>query len=147
MKLFVQYRELCDESRHSGEEYGDWYQSYNFSVEGVSLTSRDRWNEETFEVDVDVKAGEPVFVLYMVYSTGDSFGRADGKGEVLWVFKDADTAREALRLWKEENDKRDPEYSVKFEDDSGRVVQLSNPGAGYFENVSYIDLETFLVNP
>ena len=147
MELFVQYEQTCDESHRSDEQWGDWYESNTFTVRGVSVSTRDRWNEEKFAVGFDVKPGEAVFVLYMIYSTGDTFGRAEGCGEVLWVFKDPDTAREALRLWREENDKRDPEYSVKFKDETGRVIQLSNPGAGYFENVSTIDLETFLVNP
>ena len=146
-EVFVQYSEVCTHSEREDVEWGSWSEDWDFSVRSVSTSSRDRYNEEKFTLDIDVKAGDHVFVLYMVYSTGDTFGRASGKGEVLWVFKDADTAREALRLWKEENDKRDPEYSVKFEDDTGRVIQLSNPGSGYFENVSYIELETFLVNP
>lgn len=147
MELFVQYQEDCTHSEREPVEYGSWSEEWDFRVLSVSMTSRGRWDEEKFEVGFDIKAGEPVFVLYMTYSTGDTFGHANGRGEVLWVFKDADTAREALRLWKEENDKRDPEFSVKFEDDVGRVVQLSNPAAGYFENVGEIDLVTFLVNP
>lgn len=147
MELFVQYDEDCTHSEREPVEYGSWSEEWDFRVKGVSLTSRDRWNEEKFTVNIDVKAGDPVFVLYMTYSTGDTFGHANGRGEVLWVFKDADTARNALTLWKEENDKRDPEFSVKFEDDVGKIIQMSNPAAGYFENVGYIDLETFLVNP
>lgn len=147
MEVFVQYSEICTHSEREDAEWGSWSEEYDFSVRGVSLSSRDRWNEEKFNLDIEVNAGEPVFVLYMTYSTGDTFGRASGKGEVLWVFKDADTAKAALDLWKEENDKRDPEYSVKFEDDTGRVIQLSNPASGYFENLGYLDLQTFLVNP
>ena len=147
MELFVQYDSECTHREREPVEYGSWREEYSFSVKGVSMSSRDRWNEEKFGVRFDVAAGEPVFVLYMTYDSGDSFGRAYGKGEVLWVFKDADTARNALKVWKEENDKQDPEFTVDFLDDAGEWVKMSNPAAGYFENVGYIDLETFLVNP
>lgn len=147
MKLYVQYNEECLHSESSAEPYGDWSSSWRFKVEGASLTSHDRYDEEKFEVGFEIEAGEPVFVLYMVYDTGDTFGRATGKGEVLWAFKDAKTATEALARWREENDKRDPDYYVTFEDETGRVVQLSNPAAGYFENLGYIELVTVLVNP
>ena len=147
MELYIQYDERCTHSEREPVEYGSWREEYDFRVTGVSLTSRERWGEEKFEIGCDVKAGDPVFVLYMTYSTGDSFGRAEGRGEVLWAFKDAKTATEAMKRWKEENDKRDPEFSVKFEDDVGRVIQLSNPAAGYFENMGYLELVTFLVNP
>lgn len=147
MQVYVQYLERCIHNEREDREYGNWREEYNFNIRGVSLTSRDRWNEEKIEMGCDVKAGDPVFVLYMVYDSGDSFGRAYGKGEVLWVFKDADTALEAKRRWEEENDKQDPEYSVTFEDDVGRVIKLSNPAAGYFESLGYIELSTYLVNP
>ena len=147
MDLFVQYNEHCTDSYHSGEQWGEWRESYDFSVTGVSLTSRDRWNEETLGCLVDVKAGEPVFVLYMTYSTGDTFGRAEGKGEVIWVFKDAALAMKAKEIWNKENDKRDPEFSIEFEVDGGTKVTQSNPAAGYFENLGHVGVETFLVNP
>ena len=147
MDLFVQYHEHCTDSYHSGEQYGDWRESYSFGVDGVSFTSHGQWNEDVLGCLVDVKAGEPVFVLYMTYDTGDTFGHADGKGEVIWVFKDAALAMKAKQQWQEENDKRDPEFSIRFEVDGGEFVTQSNPAAGYFENVGYIDVSTFLVNP
>ena len=147
MDLFVQYDETCTHSYRSPEQWGDWSESYDFRVKSVSLTSRDRYDEEKLGCLVDVKAGEPVFVLYMTYSTGDTFGRAEGKGEVIWVFKDPDLANKAKVKWAEENQKRDPEFSIEFEVDGGETVKQSNPAAGYFENVGYIEVETFLVNP
>ena len=147
MELFVQYDERCTHREREPVEYGSWREEYDFRVKSVSLSSRDSWSEEKFGVRFDVKAGEPVFVLYMTYDTGDSFGRAYGKGEVLWVFKDAQVATEAMKRWKEENDKRDPDFSVDFLDEEGEWVKMSNPAAGYFENVGYIELSTFLVNP
>lgn len=147
MDLFVQYHEQCVDSYRSDEEYGDWRENYNFGVEGVSLTSRNRYGEEKLGCLVDVKAGDVVFVLYMTYDTGDTFGTAKGQGEIIWVFKDANLAMKAKDLWTKENDKRDPEFSIEFEVDGGQKVKQCNPAAGYFENVGYIDVATFLVNP
>jgi hypothetical protein len=147
MDLFVQYDEHCTHSYRSPEQWGEWKETYDFRVKGVSLTSRDRWDEEKLGCLVDVKAGEPVFVLYMTYDSGDSFGRAYGKGEIIWVFKDPDLATKARLKWESENNKRDPEYSIEFEVDGGQTVKQSNPAAGYFENVGNIEVETFLVNP
>lgn len=147
MDLFVQYNQNCTDSYRSEEEYGDWGSTYDFHVEGVSLTSRNLYEEEKLGCLVDVKAGDVVFVLYMTYDTGDTFGTAKGQGEIIWVFKDANLAMKAKDLWTKENDKRDPEFSIEFEVDGGQKVKQSNPAAGYFENVGYIDVATFLVNP
>lgn len=148
MDLFVQYYQYCTDSYRSEEEYGDWHESYEFGIDGVSLTSQRHSNaEDKLGCLVDVKAGEPVFVLYMTYDTGDTFGSAKGQGEVIWVFKDAALAMKAKQQWVEENDKLNPEFSIKFEVDGGEYVTQSNPAAGYFENVGYITVATFLVNP
>lgn len=147
MDLFVQYDEHCTHSHREPEEYGNWREEYDFRVKGVSLTSRDRWGEEKLGCLVDVKAGDPVFVLYMTYDTGDTFGRASGKGEIIWAFKDSALAMKAKAQWEEENNKRDPEFSIEFEVDGGEKVRQSNPAAGYFENVGYIEVDTFIVNP
>lgn len=147
MDLFVQYHEHCTENYHSGEQYGDWRQSFDFGIDSVSLTSQNRYDEEKLGCLVDVKAGEPVFVLYMTYSTGDTFGHAEGKGEVIWVFKDPALAMKAKAQWEEENNKRDPQFSIAFEVDGGQWITQSNPAAGYFENIGYTSVETYLVNP
>jgi hypothetical protein len=146
-ELFVQYNKECIDSYRSEEMYGDWREEYDFNVTGVSLTSRDRWGEEKLGCLVDVKAGEPVFVLYITYDTGDSFGRARGVGEIIWVFKDATLAMKAKVKYEEENSKSNPEFTITFEVDGGETLSQSNPAAGYFENFGYASVETFLVNP
>lgn len=147
MDLFVQYNEHCTHSEREDVDYGSWSESYDFRVTGVSLTSRERYGEEKLGCLVDVKAGEPVFVLYMTYDTGDTFGRATGRGEIIWVFKDAGLAMAAKAKWEAENEKRDPEFSIEFEADGGIDVRQGNPAAGYFENMGFIEVATFLVNP
>ncbi len=147
MDLFVQYNEICVHSEQAQEQYGDWSEEYDFRVTGVSLTSRDRWNEDHLGCLVEVKAGDPVFVLYMTYDTGDTFGRASGKGEIIWVFKDPALAMAAKAKWEAGNAKRDPDYSIEFEVDGGKTIKQYNPAAGYFENIGYVEVQTFLVNP
>ena len=143
-KLFVQYNERCICSHRASGRYGDWSEEYDFDVKSVSATSRNNfYAEETINVGIDVAAGDVVFVLYMTYSTGDSFGRATGKGEVLWAFKDAAIAMKAKAAWEQKG----KDYSIEFEVDGGNTITLSNPASGYFENLGAVDIATFLVNP
>ena len=85
--------------------------------------------------------------MYVTYDTGDSFGRARGVGEIIWVFKDATLAMKAKQKYEEENAKCNPEFTITFEVDGGETLSQSNPAAGYFENFGYASVETFLVNP
>lgn len=146
MELFVQYTQVCVENEPAKEEYGDWYAAYDFTVKSVSTGSfngkyRDSVSEEQFEVDFEVNPGDTLWVLSMTYSSGDSFGRSDGNGEVLWVFKDrklAETAGDALY------DHQD-DWEIEFEVESGKKIKMSNPAAGYFENIGTLRVEPFVL--
>ena len=83
MRICVTYDELCTDSYHSGEQYGDWSESYSSSVTGAYRIGDDEnapYDSETFIVPDDATE---VFVVYMIYSTGDSFGHSDGQISII----------------------------------------------------------------
>jgi hypothetical protein len=148
MELFVQYNSICVDSYREDCEYGDWSETYSFDVKGVTIESRGRWSglaydEDRINVGFEAEAGTPVHVLWMTYSNGDSFGHGSGYGEILWVFKDPDVATKALKIWKEQSE----QFSITIKDETGKEIQLSNPGAGYFESVDSLQVDTFLLSP
>ena len=140
MKLFVKQVEITISANPPQEEYGSWSTDLHFSVEGVFLSKDRRYHYEEIEVDFDVKVGDEVHVLYMIYSSGDSFGSSTGNGEVIWVFKDKMLAVEVAKEY--ENTE---EYSIFFTTEEGNIVKLSNPAAGYFENISSLNIKSFKV--
>lgn len=149
MKLYVNYHERLVEDYWDGKEYGDWRKQWEYSVETVGLSSLAEWagigyDVEEFETDFDVDAGDTVYVLWITYRTGDTFGYEEGRGEVLWVFKNLAAAVEAKAIW-EENCRN--AYIVKFLSDTGETVQVSSPASGYFEDLEYIELSEFQVDP
>lgn len=142
MKLYVQYENSVTDSYHSGEKYGEWWEEYNFYVSGVSVSQR-RGCFESFEVPFELETGQPVYVLSMIYSSGDSFGNSTGNGEVIWVFKDKEIANDAKKALEGADDK----YQIKFIAEGGNEITMSNPGWGYFENTTDISLECFMLDP
>lgn len=147
MELFVQYTSICLDSYREDREYGDWSETYDFNVTGVNQTSRAQWSglagrEERVNVSFDADVGDTVYVLWMTYSTGDSFGHGSGYGEILWVFKNEEVAKYALNQVNECVE----EYSIKFKDDDGNVIEFSNPGSGYFESVDSLTISEFKLN-
>lgn len=148
MKLYVKYTE----SGYSWSEnhgHGDWDYSwgaeYHFEVHGVYCDpqpSNWKFNEEIIDVNFDFKSGDVVYVLTMIYSTGDTFGGSTGNGEVLWVFKDIECAKRAGQAIRDNEES----YSIDIIDETGKHVQLSNPGFGYFECIEQILLESFVVD-
>ena len=147
MELFVQYESICTEYYREDKEYGDWSETIDYEVKGVSISSRGRWSglahdEEKINVGFEAEAGTPLYILWMTYGSGDSFGHGDGYGEILWVFKNADVAKRALATFQANAD----QYSIPIKDDAGNAVTLHNPGSGYFECVNSLQVDTFLLS-
>ena len=146
MELFVQYETRCVHSYREEREYGDWEEDYDFEVKSVSATSRGQWSglahtEERFNVAFDAEVGDTVYVLYMIYSSGDSFGRGTGYNEIIWVFNDGGVAQRALA----EVRTKEEQYSLEFRDEVSNTIEFSNPGSGYFEYVQGVYLEAYKI--
>lgn len=149
MKLYVNYHERCLEDYWDGQEYGDWRREWEYEVRSVGLSTLAPWrglghDVEELETDFDVVAGDTVYVLWMTYRTGDTFGHETGRGEILWVFKDRQAAEAARTIWEENACNA---YTVEFYSDSGKLVKVSSPAAGYFEDLGYLELSEFVVDP
>jgi hypothetical protein len=147
MELFVQYESRCVDSYREEREYGDWSETWDFAVKGVCATSRGRWaglayDEDKLNVGFEAEPGDPVHVLWMTFGTGDSFGHSDGHGEILWVFKNAEVARRALTQWQDNEE----QYSITIKDETGREIELTNPGSGYFESINSLQVTTFVLS-
>lgn len=147
MKLYVNTTTKNLESVEPKERFGDWYSSDETSIDCVSLTKTDRFDEEEFDVMFDANVGDDVYVLYMTYSSGDSFGHSDGNHETIWVFKDPILAYNAKDKYtnKSKKDSLDNKWTVECKVDGGQMLKLSNPAAGYFENMSDCDVQHFKI--
>ena len=148
MELFVQYESICTDSYREDREYGDWSEDFDFEVKSVSVTSRGQWSglahrEERFNLAVDADYGDRVYVLYMIYSSGDSFGHGTGYNEIIWVFKDPEVGRQAQDSIRANGES----FSIDFKDEAGNKISFSNPGAGYFENIQGVYLEAYILQP
>lgn len=141
LRVVVSSEERCTDSYHSGEQYGDWREDYRFSITGAKVV--DEKYKTSYEEDgFRIPAGcTQVYILYVTYDTGDSFGQAFGRGEVLHAFGSREVAQAALDALNANKN----EFSVKVKDDFGREIFISNPGAGYFESIDDVDLEVRLI--
>lgn len=92
-----------------------------------------------------VKPGEKVYLVYAVYSTGDSFGHdTDRCLELISVHKDIDIARFNYQKVKT-SIAHDYNYTLEISQDNGQVVPVSCPWLGYFESLSLVKVAGFTV--
>lgn len=142
MRICVTYDELCTHNEQASERwYDSWSESYSSSVTGAYRIGDDDqapYDSETFLVPDDATE---VFVVYMIYSTGDSFGYADGKISIIHCTVNEEAADKLAKTITENPD----EFIIKFTDDFDREISLHNPGAGYFESIDHVGVERYTV--
>lgn len=136
LRVLVTY----DESENMGTEYHSdepydytWHGDATFEVVKAEATDeKSGYHSEGFLI----YPSDEVWVVYGTYSYGDSFGHGFGKGFLIGAFGHEKAARAAKEAVMEQS----KEYSLTIIDDFGRKVQVSNPGAGYFESLDTVQV-------
>lgn len=143
MKLYIAREENVVQHHRATQRHGDWSETCEFRVTGAYLNSTQRYGVQEFAPNFEAELGEFIYVLYITYSSGDSFGTANGKGEVLFVFKDPTVAYAAKRAVQEQ-DPKEP-YQYELVDETGAVIKINNPCFGYFEHLTGVHVEDVLL--
>lgn len=121
-------------SRDSTE--GDYY------VKSVHLSGGMRDEYET-PGDETIEVGDTVYVAYVVYTTGDTFGSDGGYHAPLVVTKDVTIANKALDWARNIKD-----YGHCTQDWAAGMENKPYPcWYGYFEYVDKFAIDTFIVSP
>ena len=145
--LVVDVQQYVHESHRSSEQYGSWSEERSAEVISVMLGDETTMYGERITIPGTVKNGDLVYVLFMTYSSGDSYGSSSGNYEVFWVFTDKNLAMAALEVVKKANDYRnqDKDDTLTFKLEDGTEQSVGNPAAGYFENMEDVYLDMKLV--
>lgn len=138
----------CDYKEHSNEQYGSWSESYSNTL-GRIATKTDKYPDVV--TPYDIPAGSNALVVWVEWSTGDSFGNGTRScTDIIGMFKDLDSAaslRDQLEEHNRGNGKRNdnvPNY--KFETPDGQVFGSAwAPWFGYFECLESVNVDTVVV--
>lgn len=104
-------------------------------IEGFTVESK--WHD--FSVDFEPNYDSTYFLLYAVYSTGDSFGHDHNGGiEYLGLFENYETAELNLKRVEAMTDYGSCTLLTDFSMD----YDVYCPWFGYFESLSYIKIES-----
>lgn len=110
-------------------------------VEDNAKTNEDYYGErESLTVEVDDDSDE-VFVVYAVYSTGDTFGNDSGQVQIADAFDDEATAWELYDEFKKFDSTGYGRNDVVPFDFHFKDKQYYIPWAGYFEHLERLGVE------
>lgn len=138
----VEIKQYCIHSHREPEEYGSWEEEYENSLVGISPTKE----YPDIVSNIEVKTGETCFVVWAVWSNGDSFGTAyNGSVEPLALFKTYDEARGfRLELEKACNNSDEYGFLLKF-DYLGFEYSVYALWKGYFESLSGYEIDEIVM--
>lgn len=135
------YQEETRESGDDGWDRGDTSTSHNIVGFHAAPESENKYYD--LAVPFNPKEDVTYYVLYAVYSTGDSFGHDSGSSvEYIGFYTEdeLDIANENMR--KVENSTKDNDnWSVELKTPNGhKTFDQHTPWIGYFEHLDYVEL-------
>ena len=110
------------------------YEDHN--IEGIRVVD----GYYDLEVGFEVEPGRDYWLLYGIYSTGDSFGTDDGRIEFVDLYEDRLVAEENAKRLRKHNDEGEG-FSCELVHESGKDFQFHVPWKGYFERLSYLEVQ------
>jgi len=134
-------RDTSEADPNSSYDRPDTSTSHN--IEGFKVFEGDIYSD--LQVLYEPMPGEEYYLLYVVYSTGDSFGHDSGGNiEYIGFYTEAELhiARENKRRIEEDEYSRGGSFSVDLLSQQGQEYQLSTPWKGYFESLDSVDIQT-----
>jgi len=145
--LVVNYhsRSWVTRERDPDDEWDRDNTASEHTLESISIA--DGYGYSTITYPGEVTPGEKVYLVYAVYSTGDSFGHDDAaRVELISVHKNLDVAR--WNLQRVQGSSGD-DYTSKLvlSQDNGQTWTINPPWCGYFESLDYARVAGFTVLP
>lgn len=109
--------------------------STSHNIRGIKLSKAG-----DLEVSFKPIIGQTYFLLYVLYSTGDSFGHDSGNIEFIGLYRTDEVAKrnaERIRKSREDYEKKCDvaSFSVELETGAGKLYKTNTPWNGYFESL------------
>ncbi len=154
-ELYFEIQSTCLRDYHSGEQFGEWESCYDQRLSKISRNSKllDKYGFEAHKVPDEVYNAKSLYVVVVIYSTGDSFGHSRGNISLAFATEDPDEAiavKESIELEDEHNNaysrsqKKANEkefWSNKFREHPKSLNTSNYTWNGYFESVEHVKVE------
>jgi hypothetical protein len=166
---------VIDDSHSYITEHGDgkqWGRRDCYAEEHNIRGVRDVGEKGYYDLQTafDLDPTRPYFLVYGIYSTGDSFGHDEGRIEFVGLYEDLEVAHENVRRIQQHNEmynqlenrwytsskqmskaemtklrKTFEPYSVQLVTEDGQEYKVHVPWHGYFERLTEVEVQPVLV--
>jgi hypothetical protein len=128
--------------RYEGRGDDAWNEWHDYVYHGITVVKDGYSHASLFPGEVEPQIGDEVYVVYVSYDTGDSFGSEEGVREHLWVFTNKKRANRFCSAITNDA-KNNPDYDFKGKPLKFEGVPVNtNSWKGYFEHFRTCNFET-----
>lgn len=143
----IEVRDVCTHSEREDKQYGDWYESYTNTLSSFAI--KDVEYPDVVSI-LDIPTNTQAFVVWVEYSSGDSFGRGDRNNTtIVGIFKDVDSAfflKSALEEDYNRPARNWEDRGYKIETADGQLFEsVYTPWKGYFESLDSVNVDAVIV--
>lgn len=140
----VEVHKTCTHNEHSSEPYGEWKESYDNRLDSVARKSKEYPDVTSIH---DIPEGEDAWVVWIEWSSGDSFGWADyGCTDVIGIFRKQDYhAAEELAEQIRTKTKKDGGFAYQFHTSDGQTFTGCASWIGYFDSLENVNIDRVCV--
>lgn len=125
-------------------QFGEWYEVCQIGINGIDLISENSFFD--LVVPFEIEHFKPYWLLYVIWSDGDSFGHADGCWFEAVGLYDKETYdigvknKERIEEHYKDSEGRD-KFSIDLLDHDENEYMMHVPWTGYFESMDCVELE------
>ena len=119
-------------------------------ISGIKLVGKNDYTDLT--VPFKVEPGKTYYLLSVIYDTGDSFGRDEGRIEFIELYTDLELAKKNQAVIEDHNKKYRKVYhydrktpKLVMENQVGTEIDYYPTWYGYFERLSYVSVDSVMV--
>jgi hypothetical protein len=142
---FIQILDNDQEEHERGEgDFASWSRSTAHSIQGFREAKEGEYHD--LVVSFKPEKNRNYFLLYVLYGSGDSFGRSTGNIVFVGLYEDEALAEENAKRIADHAEaykkgKAEDEFSVTLKEDDAAESKMSTSWNGYFERVEDIVVE------
>lgn len=140
----ISYTEVTRERNPEDEWDADDTCTSN-NIEGFRIIKpNSRWKSVDLTVDFEPKVDKTYYLVYVIYSTGDSFSHHEGCVDYIFLYENLEFAEATKKMIEDAYKKKDKEesYSVEIFNDKGELFKISSSSwVGYFETLTDVVID------
>lgn len=151
MYLKIHVDKRCEHQHREPERFGEWEERYSITVgeEAKLLKNRSSWGDDV-PCPEGVKVGDTVYLVFAIWSSGDSFGMAHGgSSDAVGAYRTAEEAERVAAILRKGDRSGDYETRTAAEilDGNGRPYRYCKDWMGYFDSLNSIEVHPIKVIP